>query len=265
MTTLQNKYDFSADWQGHRIIEGDMLQVLKALPSNFFDSVITDPPYCSGSRTMAEKQRSTADKYLEDDRLPDFEGDSKDTRAWISWMSEWMTEARRVLKPKGVIGCFIDWRMYPALSDALQWADFCWRGVFVWDKGEGVRPQKGRFRGQCEYFLYGSKGNMSINRNAPILPGCLQINPVLPNLKRHQTEKPLELMYTLVQLTERGGRILDPFCGSGSTLVAAKHMGFSAVGIEISKKYSEIAEKRLQTEKAQQAIISYQYTTGGGN
>lgn len=66
----------------------------------------------------------------------------------------------------------------------------------------------------------------------------------------HPTVKPLSLMTWLLTLasTPTGGRTLDPFMGSGSTLVAAKSLGRVAVGIDIEEKYCEIAVRRLRQE-----------------
>ena len=61
----------------------------------------------------------------------------------------------------------------PAASDALQWAGWIWRGTAVWDKGNS-RPQKGRFRQQAEYIVWGSNGDMPINRPVPCLPGVFK-------------------------------------------------------------------------------------------
>lgn len=64
---------------------------------------------------------------------------------------------------------------------------------------------------------------------------------------QHTTQKPLSLMVELVTLfTDEGETILDPFAGSGTTLVAAKLNGRKAIGIELSEKYCEVAAKRLQ-------------------
>jgi site-specific DNA-methyltransferase (adenine-specific) len=62
----------------------------------------------------------------------------------------------------------------------------------------------------------------------------------------HPTVKPLELMRYLVKLvTLPGGIVLDPFCGSGSTCIAAKLEGFRFVGIEINPDYADTARRRV--------------------
>ena len=87
----------------NRIILGDCLDVLRALPSNSIDAVITDPPYCSGGRSIASRQKSTSTKYENNPTWrPDFEGDAKDSRSWLAWCSLWMSECYRVLKEGGV-------------------------------------------------------------------------------------------------------------------------------------------------------------------
>jgi site-specific DNA-methyltransferase (adenine-specific) len=74
--------------------------------------------------------------------------------------------------------------------------------------------------------------------------GVYEYPPVVAN--GHPTEKPEPLMAELVTLfTDPGETILDPFMGSGTTLVAAKRLGRKAIGIEIEEKYCEIAAKRL--------------------
>lgn len=64
----------------------------------------------------------------------------------------------------------------------------------------------------------------------------------------HQTQKPLPLMTELIQLFGLGGKIFDPFMGSGSTLRAAKDLGIPSVGIEICERHCETAAKRMNNE-----------------
>ena len=79
---------------------------------------------------------------------------------------------------------------------------------------------------------------------------------VLDGVNRHPTCKPVDLMRWLVRLaTPPGGIVLDPFAGSGSTLVAAKREGFNFIGFELEKEYVEIAEARISGEPEQQALF----------
>ncbi len=151
-------------------------------------------------------------------------------------MHLWLSECARVLKDGAPVLLFTDWRQLTLTTDALQIAGFTWRGITVWDKTEGVRPQLGRFRNQAEYIVWGSKGNMPLDRRAPVLPGVIR-ESVRKADKHHLTGKPTELMRQLVRICEAGGRVLDPFAGSGTTLVAAQLEGFEAVGIEMTDQY----------------------------
>ena len=191
------------DNQTWQLIHGDALKVLGSFAPNTFDAVITDPPYASGGRTQAEKNRSTARKYssMGENAPPPFEGDAKDQRSWTRWVAEWLYEARKVCKPGAPVCMFIDWRQLPAASDALQWAGWIWRGTAVWDKGNS-RPQKGRFRQQAEYIVWGSNGDMPISRPVPCLPGVFQYGN--PQRRIHLTEKPLQLMRDVVKIVEPG-------------------------------------------------------------
>ena len=65
----------------------------------------------------------------------------------------------------------------------------------------------------------------------------------------HPTQKPVRLMQELIELTTQPGQlVLDPFCGSGSTLVAARNTGRQFMGMEMSEEYARIAEQRLVGE-----------------
>jgi len=81
-----------------------------------------------------------------------------------------------------------------------------------------------------------------------------------PRANHHPTVKPLDLMKYLCKITATptGGLVLDPFTGSGTTLVAAELMGRKYIGIEISKEYCEIARKRVQEAKDSLGLFNNQ-------
>ena len=175
------------------ILHGDSLQILRQFVPNSFDAIITDPPYASGGSSQTTKNRSTNEKYSsmsKEKALPDFDSDQMDQLSWMFWTAAWLQDARRIAKPGAPVCLFIDWRQLPAMTLALQWAGWTWRGVAVWDK-VASRPQKGRFRQQSEYIVWGSNGKMPLERNVGCLPGVFRYPN--PQNRIHVTEKPLQL------------------------------------------------------------------------
>lgn len=232
----------------NKIICGDSLEVLKQIPDNTVDAVITDPPYSSGGRSIADRALPPSMKYEQSSNKthrPDFIGDSKDVRSWLHWCILWINECHRVLKPGGYFMMFSDWRQLPTAADALQMGEIAWRGIVSWDKGGGSRaPHRGYFRHQCEYIVWGTKEKCKKAVHGGPFPGCYKF-PVKQSDKFHLTGKPTPLMEELVKIVPPGAIILDPFAGSGTTLVAAKMNDRKYIGIEKMPVYYDIAKQRL--------------------
>ena len=85
-----------------------------------------------------------------------------------------------------------------------------------------------------------------MSRPVPCLPGVFRHGN--PQNRIHLTEKPLALMREIVKITEPSGHILDPFAGSGTTLLAAVLEGYRATGVELSETYAKLARERLEAE-----------------
>lgn len=231
-------------WSLHH---GDCLAWLRTLPDESVDAVVTDPPYSSGGAFRGDRMADTDDKYTTTQyvgRLPSFEGDTRDQRSFAYWEALVLSECLRITKHGGVVAVFTDWRQLPSTTDAVQAGGWCWRGLAVWDKTEGTRPQTGRFRAQAEYVVWGSRGSLPLDRDAAVLPGVLRC-VVRQDDKHHQTGKPTEVMRWLAKFCERGGVILDPFAGSGTTGVGALLEGRTFLGCERSAEYCEVARRRL--------------------
>lgn len=233
---------------------GDTMQLLPGFRPKSFDAVITDPPYCSGGTTAGERRRNPEDKYAQDGEIcgrPSFGGDLKDQRSFTWWCMTWLAMCANTLKDGGYCLVFTDWRQLPAVTDAFQAADLTWRGIIAWDKGNASRaPHKGYIRHQCEYVVWGTRGKCPSATHAGPFPGCYRF-PVLQKDKHHLTGKPTDLMRELVKILPPAAKILDPFAGSGTTLVAAQAEGRQAVGIEREEPYCQIAKRRLEGLKRQ--------------
>lgn len=237
----------------NKIVYGDSLELLKQLPDDCIDAVVTDPPYCSGGRGISEKSAPPSSKYEHGSNKlvhrPDFIGDSKDTRAWLHWCILWINECYRVLKKHGYFLMFTDWRQLPSATDAIQMGEIIWRGIIAWDKGNASRaPHKGYFRHQCEYIVWGTKDTCKKAVHAGPYSGCYKI-PVLQKDKFHLTGKPTALMSELVKIVPEGAVILDPFAGSGTTAVAAKLHNRQFIGFEKTKLYYDIAVNRVSLKE----------------
>ncbi len=231
----------------NQLYRGDCLDFLYSLPDACADALITDPPYSSGGLHIGARQRSTSEKYQltqTKKQYADFQGDHRDQRGHLAWCVLWLSQCHRILKTGAPICLFSDWRQVPITTDALQAAGFTWRGITVWDKTEMGRPSMGRFRAQAEYVVWGSKGPMPQDRGVGVLPGVYR-HPIHPKDKLHLTGKPVPLMADLVKICAPGGTILEPFAGSGTTLVAAEAGGFNWLASELSPDYAAVTEARL--------------------
>lgn len=235
--------------------QGDSLKILQDLPSGLVDAVITDPPYSSGGAFRTDRVQGTGKKYMQTGTInerPDFAGDNRDQRAYLMWCALWLGECLRVAKPGAVICMFTDWRQLPVTTDALQAGGWVWRGIVPWNKTEGVRPQQGRFRAQCEYIVWGSAGEMP-QQGAP-LPGFFTY-VVRQADKFHQTGKPTPLMLDILKIVRPGGVVLDPFMGSGTTGVAAVQSGRSFIGMELAPNHFQNARERISGAQAQPPLV----------
>lgn len=225
------------------IYHGDTLSVMDELSIASVAAIVTDPPYSSGNLPESMKQKAPArlrgwqwqDKVMETDQLS--------TLGFIWLMREVLVSARSWMPDGGSVLCFIDWRNWGNLVGAIESAGYRVNNMVVWDK-QSIGMGNG-FRNQHELIVYASKGTPTVYaHDVPNVIACAR-----PDNDLHQSPKPVSLLGRMLPVvSERGDLILDPFMGSGSTLVAAKELGRKAIGIEIEEKYCEIAATRCGQE-----------------
>lgn len=156
--------------------QGDCVELLRDLPDSSVDCVLTDPPYVSGGLCLRDRQRRVPEMYQNDTTKkghPDSFGDSKDQHGWLAWAQLWLAQCWRVAREGAPLLMFTDWRQLPTMTDAIQAAGRMWIGIIVWDK-RCARPQKGRFRQQCELVLFASKGKFETAHGA-VFPAVSRI------------------------------------------------------------------------------------------
>lgn len=215
----------------NKIYTGDCLEIMRSWPDKCVDFVVTDPPY--GEKTH---QGARTDK-----------GNTK-LVTFDSVTSEYMVNLSRRLvdlaKTWVVMTC--DWRHCAEIEK--QCPDvFIRAGVWIKPNGmpqyTGDRPATG-WEAVAILHRSGPKrwwgGGSHAVWNFPKTEG------------KHPTQKPLNLLLRWMHLFSlRDSVVLDPFCGSGTTLVAAERTYRKWVGIEINPDYVKIAEERIARERAQ--------------
>lgn len=183
-----------------------------------FDLTLTDPPYNYG-----------IDYGLKVD-------DSRPRVEYVEWCAEWWRACRELSKALIIFpgnGNLDVWFSHPGLKPS---AIGCW-----------YKPGNGRSSligfEEWEPWLFYS-GDKALTGGSSVITGRVGKQQNVA----HPCPKPLALMEAMLRKFHRAQTILDPFMGSGTTLVAAKNLGRKAVGIEINEAFCEVAANRLAQE-----------------
>lgn len=237
------------------IITGDNLKVMSSFPDGAFDAIVTDPPY----------------------------GITKDDDDYVA--IEWLEEAYRVLKNDSALIMCTGMASLRHFWTEAERVGFKWLNTIIWWHRNSLSRQKRSFAFQYDPILYMSKGNfvhlvdavripyrsqerlkyacnnkkMKNWRPNPLgamCPDVWEFPAVTTTAKSgsdrpvgHKWQKPLRLMERMVKCCCKEGNImLDPFCGSGTSCLAAKMNNIKYVGIEIDPKSSHIATLRTEDD-----------------
>jgi len=203
-----------------QVIQGDCIEVLRTLPDESVDLVLTDPPYFVRYRDRAGRSIANDD----------------DPASVIGAF----TDLYRFLKPNTFCVSFYGWNSIAAFFGAWRQAGFSAVGHIVWHKGYA----------SCRGFLNARHEQAYLLAKGWPAKPARPLDDVQPweysGNKVHPTEKAVSALLPLIHSFSRPGDfVLDPFSGSGSTLVAAALSGRRYFGIELEAKYVDLARRRL--------------------
>ena len=236
------------DWEseGVQLYCGDSLKILPQLAAGSVDAVVTDPPYSSGGQFRGDRARSTVEKYVSAAFVTrqEFSGDNLDQRVFMVWASWWLSAAKQTCNDGAVLCVFSDWRQIPAMTDAIQCGGWVWRNLATWWK-PGCRMVRGRFSSSAEYIIYATNGAHESDGEESV-QNVFSCATLVGDAKQHIAEKPLVVMCWILKTIRMHGMVLDPFMGSGTTGVACVQTGRRFIGIEIERRYFDIACHRIE-------------------
>lgn len=224
---------------GQRLILGDCLDVMPLLGR--FDAVVTDPPYSvsvSGSSYTQSRRKGT--------RSLDFFAGDDDWQAMTETVGRAISLAADC-EPLTIVA-WCGHRQIGRIVSDLEGRGFSSRLLFWRKTCPAPAPTGAGFTSAVEQAVYAYRKGRSWN-------GTQYTHNIFdadsyrfgqPGKVAHPTQKPLSLIeWNIRLLTGDGHVILDPFMGSGTTLVACQRLGRSGTGIEIDPDYFEIACRRV--------------------
>lgn len=235
----------------NKIICGDSLKIMRTMPDESIDAVITSPPYnLSNSTGKGFKYKDNSGRWKNAKLRNGYDNysDNIPRDEYVSWQRECITEMLRLIKPTGAIFYNNKRRVQGGLAllpdDIIK--GFPLRQIIIWDRGSGLNFNEGYFVPCYEEIYLIAKPKFKLDYDAAKFGNVWRIAPELKN--PHPAPFPFKLPERIIislPATSHKKVILDPFCGSGTTLLAAKMYGCDYLGIDLSPKYCQDAEIRL--------------------
>lgn len=231
------------------LYHGDCLEVMATLPDDTFDLVFTSPPYnlgvssgggfaAAGKKVGLWSGGPLADGYAE-------HGDAMPYVDYVAWQQDVLRECWRLIKPTGAIY----YQHKPRVQNGLLQTPLDLnpglpvRQIVIWDRGSGFNFAPTHYVPSHEWVLILAGPDFRLkNKGASGHGDVWHASPVTGSA--HPAPFPLSLPAKAIESTG-AQNVLDPFAGSGTTLRAAADEGVSAVGIELTAKYCDMAVARL--------------------
>lgn len=245
----------------NKIIEGDSLQILKQIEDESIDCIITDPPYNLSGKSLKNTNNKTGGSWYKMNETWDVFDD------YLSFTNTWIKEATRILKKtNSSIIIFCSFHSIGEIVSTLKSNGFKILNIIVWEKTNAIPNITHRILTHSSEFIIWATNSekwifnyesMKKYADGKQLRDVWRF-PVCQGKERtkHPTQKPLEIFKRLVEMaSNEGDIILDPFCGSGTTLIAANQLNRKWIGIELKREYIEIANKRLEPYLKQSKLI----------
>lgn len=207
--------------QRNTIINGDCVHLMRGMDRNSVDFILTDPPY------ICRYQSRSGQTVLNDDNS--------------AWVRPAFREMYRVLKPDSLCLSFYGWTKTDLFFDAWQAAGFRVVGHVVFNK---------RYASSSRFLAYHHEQAFLLAKGHPERPETAPadvVDWVYTGNRFHPTQKSIEVLKPFIKaFCPENGVVLDPFCGSGSTLLAAGELGCRFVGIELDRDHWRTARSRLR-------------------
>lgn len=216
------------------VVNGDCIAEMEKLADASVDCVITDPPYGINYVSNFRVVDSEVVKAVNNDDLQS---------ALKLWEKACKVLSRK-MKPDSHIYIFTSWKVYPQFAEITA-RYFRIKNCLIWEKNNwSMGDLDGNYAEQYEMAIFATKGNRKLNGGRDT--NILHFDRVANGSLLHSCEKPVDMLRFLISKSSNPGElVIDPFAGSGSTLVACKQAGRAYWGCELDIENYKIALGRL--------------------
>ena len=229
------------------ILNGDCLSLMKEIPNEYVDIIVTSPPY-NKSKVGGEIVKSISyDKY----------NDAVEEHQYQTWQKEILAECFRILKQDGHMFYNHKNRYVNGVQiSPLEWimsSNFVVRQEIVWDRAIAGNIRGWRFWQVDERIYWLQKPDAQkkeIKSSVASLTNIWRLSPEQRKYTNHPCAYPISLADRCLNVEDdlEGKIVFDPFMGSGTTAIAAIRNKCNYLGIELSQDYIDIANERIKFE-----------------
>jgi len=242
----------------NKLVCGDILKVIKDIPDQSVDLVVTSPPYNLKNSTGNGMKDGRGGKWANaalqkgyshhDDCMPH--------DVYVQWQRQCLRHMMRILKEDGAIFYNHKWRVQGGLlqdrSDIVK--GFPVRQIIIWRRKGGLNFNAGYFLPTYEVIYVIAKPKFKLapkaNAHGDVWAFTQEMN------SPHPAAFPVELITRIISSTT-ARVVLDPFMGSGTTAVAARALHRDYIGIEISPQYCAMAQERLERNLVRSEVVMH--------
>lgn len=229
-----------------KIICGDAIDIMRTIPENSIDLIVTSPPYNLKNSSGNGMKDGRGGKWKNAALVKGYShhNDCMPHDKYVCWQRDCLKEMIRLIKDDGAIFYNHKWRVQDGLLQDRQdiVRGFPVRQILIWKRKGGINFNPGYFLPTYEVIYLIAKEKFKLSSGANAVGDVWEFPQEMKN--SHPAPFPVALIERIISSTE-AQLILDPFMGSGTTAIAAKILNRNYIGIEISPEYVSMAEARI--------------------
>lgn len=234
----------------NKIVRGDCLDIMKKMPDNCIDLIVTSPPYNLKNSTGNGMKDGRGGKWSSAALLNGYShhNDSMPHDEYAEWQRNCLAEMFRLIKDDGAIFYNHKWRVQDGFLQDRQdiVSGFPVRQIIIWKRKGGINFNPGYFLPTYEVIYLIPKPKFRLAPKANAFGDVWEFTQEMNN--SHPAPFPLALINRIVSSTI-ADLILDPFSGSGTTAVVAMGLNRNFIGIEISPDYCKMSRDRIKRNR----------------